>query len=114
MWGARSVWLGCSRAVGWGDALSPVLNATINICVSASYNPIWSQVRLMALVLPWGCSGISTLFPYATPHLSGYGDRLVFSSKESVVSPSCSEPFSLPPPSSGLELPDSWHGDGPV
>lgn len=106
MWGARLVRPGWSRAVGWGHALSPVLNATLN--------PIWSQVRLPALALPWGCSNIITLFPYATPHLSGCGDRLVFSPKQSVVSPSCSELFSLPPPSSGLELPDSWHGDGPV
>lgn len=79
MWGARSVWLGCSRAVGWGDALSPVLNATINTYVSASDNPI--------------------LFPCATPHLSSCRDRLVFSSKRSVISQAVLNPFPcyLPP-----------------
>lgn len=84
------------RAVAWGDALGPVPNGTINARVGASYNPSWSQIWLQALALPWGAwvyPGISALSTCAVLYLSGHGDRLVLSSKQGMVSPSCPKPF---------------------
>lgn len=75
MWnvGCQIGMAGVQQGCGLGRCPESCAKCHHNTCVSASYNPVWSQVRLLALVLPWGCPGIGTLFPYATPQLWLWG-----------------------------------------
>lgn len=88
----QEMWnVGCQigMAVGHqGCGLGRCQNHT-NTHVGASYSPGWCQVWLQALALHWGAwgyPGICALSPCVAPHLSGSGDRLVLTSKQSMVS----------------------------